>query len=92
MEEWAGQTSSKFRGHKLHVAEPEVKHQRHPLYDAEQKKHFASRRSDQYQWRPSMKTVEGCQKVSACIDEYIPKDKPPRVFTETRDRPEKKHL
>ena len=39
-----------------------------------------------------MKTVEGAVKVSPCIDEWVPKDKPPRVFTETRDRPEKRHL
>ena len=39
-----------------------------------------------------MKVVEGAVKVSPCIDEYIPKDKPPRQFTETRPRPERKHL
>jgi hypothetical protein len=26
------------------------------------------------------------------MDEYVPKDKPPRVFTETRARPERMHL
>lgn len=35
LEEWAGQTSSKFRGHKKHLPEPEVKHAKHPLYESE---------------------------------------------------------
>jgi len=93
LEEWAGQTSSKFNGNKRHVAEPEIKHTKHPLYEAEQRKHFSTRVSDQYRWKPCMKTIEGAaQKVSPCTDEWVPSNKPKRVFTEAKDRPEKKHL
>ncbi len=31
-EEWMGQTSSKFRGHKLHVPQPDYKETKHPLF------------------------------------------------------------
>jgi hypothetical protein len=92
LEEWAGQTSSKFRGNKKHLPEPEIKHGKHPLYQAEQRKHFSTRTSDQYWWKPCMKKVNGAEKVSSCIDEWVPKNKQPRVFTETRERPEKRHL
>ena len=92
LDEWAGQTSSKFRGNKKHLPDPEVKQGKHPLYEAEQKKHFTTRTSDSYQWKPCMKTVQGAVKPSACKDEWIPNNKPPRVFTEAQDRPEKRHL
>ena len=39
-----------------------------------------------------MKTVNGAVKPSACKDEWIPNNKPPRAFTEAKDRPEKRHL
>jgi len=34
-DEWQGQTSQKFRGNKLHVAEPLYKETKHPLFQAE---------------------------------------------------------
>ena len=91
-DEWYGQTSSKFRGHKLHVQEPIPKDTKHPLYQAEQKKHFDAKLSQEFKWKPSIKLGEG-DKISPCMDEYIPpKNKIERKFTDTRQRPEKKHL
>jgi len=44
-EQWAGQTSQKFRGNKAHVPEPKYQETKHPLFQAEQRKHFDAKRS-----------------------------------------------
>ena len=91
-EEWMGQTSSKFRGHKLHVPQPDYKETKHPLFQAEQRKHFPSQVSHESKWKSSIRLNKDTH-VSPCIDEYIPpKYKVERVFTETKERAEKKHI
>ena len=90
-EDWPGQTSSKFRGSKLHVPEPEYKETKHPLFQAEQKKHFEGKRSNEFQWKPTIRLGDD-PKVSKCLDEWVPKEKPERVFTDARGRAQKMHL
>ena len=61
------------------------------MYEAEQRKHFGARYSEQLDWKSSLKIVPG-NKPSKCIDEFVPNNKPPRVFTQTRPKPERAHL
>lgn len=93
-EEWYGQTSSKFRTNKAHVPEPEYKETKHPLFQAEQRKHFEGHRSEEFQWKPTIRldTIGVSTKVSQCKDEWVPRDKPERTFTDARHRAQKKHL
>jgi hypothetical protein len=64
----------------LHVPHPDVKQGKHPLYEAEQRKHFGARYSEQFNWKSTLKIVPG-NKPSKCIDEWVPNNKPPREFT-----------
>ena len=53
--EWAGQTSQKFRGSKMHIPEPQFKEVPHPLYTINKKRHYGVKLSDTYEWRPSIR-------------------------------------
>ncbi len=93
-DDWPGQTSQKFRTNKAHIPQPDYKETKHPLFQAEQRKHFDSQFSKEFSWKPSIKLdqIGVSTKVSHCKDEWDPKQKPERVFTEARHRAERKHL
>ena len=39
-----------------------------------------------------MRKIDGAEKISPCLDEWVPKNNHPKVFSETKDRHEKRHL
>ena len=51
--EWPGQTSAKFTTNKAHTGPfPRQESERHPLYSVNNRKHFAEKLSDSWQYRP----------------------------------------
>ena len=52
--DWQGGVSQKFRTNKMHVPEPQFKEVAHPLFSTNGKKHYDPKRSDSYQWKPSI--------------------------------------
>ena len=56
--EWDGQVSAKFTTWKAHIAGPNPKQDGfHPLFNVNQRTHFAEQRSKEFEWISSSKLV-----------------------------------
>ena len=51
MPEWPGKTSAKFTTNRKHVPHPDVKDQKHPLFDMAGRKHYEEKRSNEWQFK-----------------------------------------
>ena len=57
MPEWPGKTSAKFTTNRKHVPHPDVKDQKHPLFDMAGRKHYEEKRSNEWQFKTQKKFI-----------------------------------